>query len=122
MMAIKKYKDRNCNSRGEQKSNLTKIEQRGLAKIRKKIQEGDILAVKTDKSGKLTVMKRESYEKLGIEQNKNDRVIDRRELRKIEGKINAQTKFWTMIVNSGKDHNHQDRILKSKISESQNTK
>ena len=48
-------------------------------------------------------MNRESYEKLGAAQNENEKVIDRRELRKIEGKINAQTKFWTMILNSGTD-------------------
>ena len=51
---------------------------------------------------------------------KNNREILRSELRKIESRINAQTKFWTMILNSGMDHGHQKRILDSKTSESQN--
>ena len=97
MDTFRRYRDKHCNERGEQKSNLSKIEQRGLAKIRKRIKDGGILAIKTDNSGKLTVMSRGEYEKIGFEQNKSDRVIDRRELRKIEGRLNAQTKFWTMI-------------------------
>ena len=65
-------------------------------------------------------MEREKYLKLGKEKNRNDIEIDRIELRKIENRINAQSKFWTLILSSGIDHNHQDGILKSKQSESQN--
>ena len=55
---------------------------------------------------------------MGREKNENDELIDRRRLRQIEKTISA--KFWTNILSSGKDHGHQDRILKSKQSESQN--
>ena len=60
------------------------------------------------------------YERLGMEKKAEDRKIERKEVRCIQRKINAQTKFWTMILNSGVDHNHQERILKSKTNESQN--
>ena len=93
---------------------------KGLTKLRKRIAEKAIVVLKTDKSGKLTVIERDKYEKLGKDKNKTDEIIDRRKLRQIESRINAQTKFWTKILNSGKDHGHQDRILQSKQSESQN--
>ena len=66
-------------------------------------------------------MKKDEYETLGMDQNKNDKVIDCRELRRIESRINAQTKFWTNILNSGMDHEHKDRIMHSKMSESQDS-
>ena len=67
-------------------------------------------------------MDREKYEKLGHDKNKMDREMDRLELRKIESRINAQSKFWTKIISSGTDHrNHHERILKSKQSNSQNS-
>ena len=74
-------------------SNLSKREQRGLRKLKKRIKEGEIIVLKTDKSGKLIVMDKEKYLKLGKEKNEQDREIKRRELREIETKINAQTKF-----------------------------
>ena len=121
MDTFRKYREKNCNERGEQATNLTKQELRGLAKLRKRVSNGSIVVLKTDKSGKLTVMGKDEYEKLGVDKNRNDRIIDRRELRQIEKRINAQTKFWTNILNSGTDHGHKDRILKSKQSESQNS-
>ena len=57
---------------------------RGLTKLRKRISDGGIVVLKTDKSGKLTVMNKDEYEKLGIDKNKQDRIIDRKELQKIE--------------------------------------
>ena len=89
--------------------------------MKKRIKNGGILAVKTDKSGKLTVMNADKYKELGVNMKGDDIEIDRRELRRIEGQVNAQTKFWTNILNSGLDHGHKERILNSKISESQNS-
>ena len=120
METFREYKKKNCNKRGEQATNLSKSELKGLTKLRKRIAEKAIVVLKTDKSGKLTVIERDKYEKLGKDKNKTDEIIDRRKLRQIESRINAQTKFWTKILNSGKDHGHQDRILQSKQSESQN--
>ena len=93
MEAFKKYKKKYCNDRGDQELNLTKSELRGLNKLKKRIRNRELVAIKTDKSGKLTVMDRGKYEALGKELNANDIEIDRRELRKIEGRINSHTKF-----------------------------
>ena len=60
METFRKYRDRHCNEKGDQDSNLTKAEQRGLRKLKKRIREREIVALKTDKSGKLTIMDREN--------------------------------------------------------------
>ena len=107
---FKKYVDLHCNEKGEQESNLSMSEIRGLRKLRKRIKNKEIIAVKTDKSGKLTVMKRDLYEKLGEEKCKQDRIIDDHEHRKIEKRINDHVRFWTRMVNSGANHDHLETL------------
>ena len=77
--------------------------------------------LKTDKSGKLTVISRNEYEKLGKEKCKEDRKLNRTEIRRIERRINEHSKWWCKMINSGASHNHQDRIIASKQSSSENT-
>ena len=57
-------------------------EKKGLNKLRKRIKENEIVVLKTDKSGKLTVIDREEYLKLGIQSNKEDKEITREEMKK----------------------------------------
>ena len=116
----KDYVEMHCNEKGEQESNLNKAEIRGLRKLRKRIKNKEIIAVKTDKSGKLTVIKRDLYEKIGEEKCKQDRVIDDCEHRKIEKRINDHVRFWTRIMNTGINHDHMERIMSSKQSVSEN--
>ena len=79
----------------------------------------EIIVLKTDKSGKLTIIEREKYLELGKVQNAQDRKIEREELRKIERKINEQTKMWLKILNAGESHGHFSRIKNSKTIESE---
>ena len=116
-----KYRKRECNDRGEQPTNLSNQERRGLRKLKKRIDNHEIIVLKTDKSGKLTVINRNEYEKLGKEMNKEDRKLERDEIRRIERRINEHSKWWCKMLNSGASHNHQERIIASKQSKSENT-
>ena len=53
------YRAKNCTEKGDQPRNLSPKEIRGLRKLRKRVQNKSIVVLKTDKSGKMTVMKRE---------------------------------------------------------------
>ena len=105
---------------GSQKSNLTRQEQIGLKKIRKRVKDGEILVLKTDKSGKLAVIKRDNYLKMGLQKCMKDRKIDRSEHKNIERRINEHSRFWCRMLNAGSNHDHLDRIIKSKICKSEN--
>ena len=72
---FREYRSKNCNDKGDQKSNLTPKEVRGLRKLRKRVKNKSIVVLKTDKSGKLTVMERDIYEKMGLENAKKDQKI-----------------------------------------------
>ena len=56
----------------------------------------------TDKSSKLSIMKREDFRKLGK--------IRHEELLKIEKIMNLHTLSWVKMWRTGQDHEHQDRI------------
>ena len=88
--------------------------------MKKRIRNSEIVILKTDKSGKLAPMSREKYEKMGKEKVKNDEKIDRKEVRRIERRMNEQVVMWSKILNSGENHEHLDRIISSKQSNSEN--
>ena len=121
METFKEYRRKNCTEKGEQETNLTRKELRGLRKLKKRIRNKEIIILKTDKSGKLTPINRDNYEKIGKSKIIKDEKIGRKELRSIEKKINAQVRMWTRILNSGANHKQTDRIMTSKQSSSENT-
>ena len=108
--------DRRRNQEGR---NLSKKEKKGLKKLKQRIKDGEIIVLKTDKSGKLTVINREEYLKLGRDMIKEDKRIKREELRITEKRINEHTKMWTKIINAGEAHGHNSRIKNSKMIESE---
>ena len=54
----KVYRDfvnENCTDKGEQRSNLTSAQKRGIASLKKRIKDGELIVRMTDKSGKLVL-------------------------------------------------------------------
>ena len=99
--------------------NLTKQERQGLKKLKKRISEGELLVIKTDKSGKLGVINREKYLEMGLKDSSRDREINRKELRQVEKRLNDHTLMILKVVNAGESHGHLDRITKSKLTVSE---
>ena len=52
-----------------------------------------------DKSGKITVIKRSLYEKMGLERCMRDREIQRQDVMKIEKRLNDQVRMWAKLLN-----------------------
>ena len=100
--------------------NLTKTEMRGLKKLEKRKNEGEIVIIMTDKSSKMCAMKKEDYLKLGEEHVSKDRVIERSEILEREKVLNQHSVSWLKMWRTGQDHGHEDRIRQSKISNSEN--
>ena len=94
-------------------------EKRGLKKLKSRIENKELVCLKTDKSGKLTLMKREEYSKIG--KDCVDREIGREEIKSIERRVNEHTRIWAKILNAGEDHGHHSRITNSKIVNSEVT-
>ena len=58
---------------------------------------------------------------MGLEKCKRDREIQRHDVIKIEKRLNDQVRMWSKMLNSGKNHGHLDRIIKSKLCSSENS-
>ena len=65
MKSFVRYQSKYCSENGDQISNLSNAERRGFRKICKRIKNDEIFVLKTDKSGKLTVIKKEEYVRMG---------------------------------------------------------
>ena len=93
----KNYSQERCKKDGEQKSNLTEEQQAGLTSLRKRIQEGEIIILKTDKSGKLCVSTREKYVKMGMMHASKDKKIGRKEIHEMKKQTNAHSIAWAKM-------------------------
>ena len=109
------YRQEECNKKGEVRGNLTEDEKDGLKRLQKRIKENEIVIVKTDKSGKLCLITREEYEKMGAEHTRKDMKIDRKGIMEKEKQLNGHVFFWSKMWGSGESHNHRGRIIDSKI-------
>ena len=83
---------------------------KGLKKLKKRIANGEIVLVKTDKSGKMAVIEKEKYLSIGNKGNKIDKPLTRKEVKRIEKKLNDHTRMICKLLNSGESHGHMDRI------------
>ena len=95
-------------SNGEQISNLSPQEIRGLKSLLKRIRAGEILIMKTDKSGRLMVVSVEDYLAMGEVHTRNDKPITRKEIGEIEKQLNGHSASWAKIFSTGTNHGHLD--------------
>ena len=79
--------------RNQEWSNLNKNEKKGLLKLQKRIRRDEIAILKTDKSGKIAAIKKEDYLNMRLAAIENDKKLERKEIRKIEQKINDHTRM-----------------------------
>ena len=65
MNTAKQYMEEFCDEKGRQEANLTSAQRRGLKKLKKRVSEGELVCIPTDKSGRMIVMSLEDYERAG---------------------------------------------------------
>ena len=108
------YMARFTDEEGIQESNLTQAEKRGLDSLKKKVKDGSIIIVQTDKSGRFAVMSKEEYERAGRKHTDKDIEVDLNFLlenqRRINGHISMLVK--TFMVGSGQKHHSRIRALR----------
>ena len=120
MQIFRDYVNKNTGKNGDQRTNLSSEEQAGLKSLQKRISNGEIIVIKTDKSSKLAVTNQEEYKKMGQEHTQKDKKISRQEVINMEETLNGHNRAWAHIWNSGKDHGHFSRIITSKTTHSEN--
>ena len=100
---------------GVQESNLTKAEARGLKKLKKRVADGSLVIVKTDKSGRFSVMSMCEYERAGKIHTEKDIEVDVKFLQENQRRINGYLSMLIKIFRIGDAHSHYDRIRSLKL-------
>ena len=67
------YRREKCNEKGEQEQNLTREENEGMKRLLKRIEKENLVIMKTDKSGKMSVTRRDGYLKMGKDHTEGDK-------------------------------------------------
>ena len=114
------FRIKNTNKNHEQKSNLKPGEKEGLKSLLKRIEKEEIMILKTDKSGRFVVTTPEKYIEMGTEHTSKDTEINWMKMKEMEKKVTSHSLAWEVIWNSGEDHHHQDRIIRSRNTRSGN--
>ena len=105
----------NCNCRGEQKPNLNSKEQAGLKNIKKRVADGDLVILPTDKSGRFGVMSMETYINAGIVHVGDDQEVGIEERKSNQRVLNGTVSMMLKIFKVGKESKHEGRWRESML-------
>ena len=117
---FEEYMRKHVDKNGTQETNLSQEQEKGLKSLQKKIHNGELIIIKTDKSSKFAVTNQQEYIRMGQEHTQGDIEIDRQEIIRIEENLNGHSRAWSQIWGAGEDHNHSSRIMTSKVTHSEN--
>ena len=121
MGVFRDYVKGNCDTRGRQKSNLSTSEQRGLKSLKKRVEEGQIVVMTTDKTGSFAVLGRERYLEAGLSHAQGDTEVGWGEIQTAQREVNGHISMLIKIFKIGKNWTHEGRIRETMIGESMET-
>ena len=105
----RKFTQEKCNQKKEQESNLTKEEKDGLTSLRKRIKEGELIVVPTDKSGRFSIMDLETYTQAGLKHAAKDEVVSIDQIKDNQHELNGQVSMLLKIFRVGGTWGHYER-------------
>ena len=112
------YAEEHCSEDGAQRSNLSQAQRNGLRKLQKRVQDGEIIVMMTDKSGKMAVADVESYLDMGKVHTSKDKEVGEAEVKKTQKLYNGHVSMWLKFLNMGADWEHEDRMRESCLQQS----
>ena len=102
-------------------ANMSEIEVRGLRSLLLRVGKGQLIIMKTDKSGKFCIVSVEDYIKMGQVHIKQDKELSRSDMIRTDKILNGNSMAWCKIWGTGSAHGHEERIMTSKTSKSENS-
>ena len=117
MGIFRRYVKENCRKGGLQRSNLTKEQENGLRSLRKRVKDGEIVVLPTDKSGKFAVMSRSTYEKAGLSHIGGDEEVEHSELWEAQKQLNGHLAMLIKCFRVGQKWDQTDRVRETMLGE-----
>ena len=95
--------------------NLEKDDLKALAGLKKKINDGKIMVIPTDKSGKMSVMTKDQYVSSMEPHYINEEEITLEDRKAIENNLNSHCVQLGRMIKVGENHKHEDRFKSALI-------
>ena len=115
---FQEFRNQYTDEEGVQESNLTPAEAKGLKSLKKRVKEGQIVVVKTDKSGRFSVMSMQEYERAGLVHTAKDTEVTMGFLVKNQRRLNGHMSMLLKTFLVGQNHDHFERIRNLKLTHS----
>ena len=104
-----------CSCKGDQVMNLDEFELDGLRSLRKRVSDGEIVILPTDKIGWFVVMSMSTYIKAGEVHVEGDEEIRLKELKANQRQMNGHISILIKVFGIGKDWRQKQSISESMI-------
>ena len=88
--------------------------------MKRRIKKEGLLVMKTDKSGKFSLTTQEKYLEMGQVHISEDTEIGREKIKETDKIMNEHSRAWCNIWSTGAFNDHEDRVISSKINNSEN--
>ena len=109
------YKEENCDKFGNiLENNLSKTQLKEIKNFKSRMDKEGLACGETDKRGKMTLDTLENMSKKMDKHIKDDKVLNEKEVKKLENKLNRHMTFWVSILKPGENSN-QVRWVKSNL-------
>ena len=118
MKIHQEYLDKQCDKKGNQPLNLSYNQRAALFTLKKKVREGDLVILNTDKTGKLAAVSKDTYKQMGMKHTAGDQVITRGEAAQIQRELNGHVSMFNQMTGLGKDWGQVDRMRETLINQS----
>ena len=119
MTTFRGYKDEKCSKEGDQLTNLTKDQEKGMKSLKKRVKDGEIIIVPTDKSGNLAIMSRSTYLEAGLGHAKNDKEVTWREVKESQHDLNGHVSMLIKCFRIGAYWDHGWRVRETMMGNNQ---
>ena len=97
---------------------MSKEETRGLKKLKKRVKEGEVVVLPTDKTSKFAIMDRGTYEKAGLSHAVGDNEVGWGDLTNAQKEVNGHISMLIKVFQIGGTWGHRDRVRETMMGES----
>ena len=112
------YVQEKCDDKMRQKPNLSVNVRKGIAKLKKRISEGELIVLLTDKSGRLACMPFDMYHEAAEEHLKKDVEVGEDFAEQTQRLLNGHVSMWLKITGMGERWDHEQRQRETHLEES----
>ena len=108
----------NCDEKGKQQSNLTREEERGLRNLKKRVKDGGITILPTDKSGRFAVMSVGEYLRAGKKHTDKDVEVNWETIKDTQNDLNGNMSMIIKFCRVGSMWKHGRRVRETMLNKS----